>query len=138
MSDLAEDYTLFDFTAASDPAFKARVDMLRASVSAIPFEQRGAAFAATRDLWPSDVLGKPKLPRRGGDVLNNVFEVFKREPHAVRDAPQVVDVLAKAGKPAEAQPVRNALSYLNNRRVLRRVGYGLYQLEDGSFVEGLP
>ncbi len=138
MSNLAEDYTLFDVAAANDPAFKARVDMLRAAISAIPHDQRARAFASTRDLWPLEVIGKPKVPQRGGEVLNNVVRLFKLDPHAVRDASDVQAELEKQGSPAEAQSVRNALSYLSGRSVLRRVGYGKYQLQDGRIIEGLP
>jgi hypothetical protein len=138
MTNVAEDYTLFDYGAASDPAFTARVEMLRAAIAAIPKEQRTWAFRATRDLWPGDIFERPKLPHRGGDVLNNVLELFRRDPQSVRGAPEVQAELAKSGIAPEPQAVRNALSYLSGRCVLRRVGYGKYQLEDGRIIDGLP
>ena len=62
----------------------------------------------------------------------------KRDPEATRAAPEVQEELTKAGVNAEAQAVRNALNYLQGRSVLRRVGYGKYQLEDGRIIDGLP
>jgi repressor of nif and glnA expression len=50
----------------------------------------------------------------------------------------VVDVLERGGMKADIKPVRYSLNYLRNRQILRRVGYGLYQMEDGSIVEGPP
>ena len=112
--------------------------MLRAVIATIPPDKRESALAQARDLLPVKLLGVPNAPKRGGNVLNNVFELFARDPKVVRAAPAVKDELAKAGKNADIQTVRNALTYLQGRSVLSRVGYGLYRLNDGSLKEGPP
>jgi hypothetical protein len=120
---------------SDDSAIKARIDTLRAVIQSIPQDQRAAVFAQARDLLPAELFEKTKVPHRGGDVLNNVFELFKADPALELKAANVLEALAKAGKPAEAQPVRAALNYLNSRRILHRVSYGLYRLENGDLVE---
>jgi hypothetical protein len=120
---------------ATDPVIAARADAVRAMIKAIPRDQLMAVLWEARDVFPPSVLEKLQPPKRGGDVLHNVFELFKSEPNVKRAAPDVVDALAKRGKTVEATPVRQALNYLNSRRILRRVGYGLYQLEDGRIVD---
>lgn len=128
----------FSTQLKADPAFRARVEMLRATLSAFPKEQLVPAFAEVRDLLPDDLFHKAKIPARGGDVLNNVFELFRGDPMTVRGAPEVQTELAKVGIASEPQAVRNALSYLSGRSVLRKVGYGKYQLEDGRIIDGPP
>ena len=116
-----------------NPATKAWAEMLRAAIQSIPKDERATVFAQLRDLLEQD-----KAPKRGRDLLNNVYELFKREPEAQRSAPEVVAALADKGTTVDVAPVRYALNYLHGRRVLQRVGYGKYRLEDGSLVEGLP
>jgi hypothetical protein len=115
-----------------DAAIKARVETLRAIIQTIPEAQRAVVFARVRDLLPADLFEKSKAPQRGGPLLNNVYELFMAEPKVERGASEVMAALADKGKPAEPQPVRNALNYLHSRRVLYRIGYGKYVLEDGS------
>ena len=119
-----------------DPARVARAEMVRAMFAAMTAEQRADAIADIRDLLPDTIFEKPKAPQRGGDVLNNVFLLFKREPEVTRAAQEVKEKLANEGKDADVQAVRNALNYLNSRHVLQRIGYGRYRLADGSLVEG--
>ena len=121
-----------------DAALRARVQMLRAAIECIPASQRAAVFAQLTDVLPEAMRLRLRAPHRGGEVLTNVFELFRNSPTETRDTADVVFELAKKGKPADAQPVRLAMNYLNSRRILRRVGYGKYQLEDGSIVDGLP
>ena len=71
-------------------------------------------------------------------MLKNVFLVFKNEPGVSRTAREVVEKLSEMDKTAKPQPVRLAMNYLSSRRILRRIGYGKYQLEDGRIVDGLP
>lgn len=121
-----------------DAGRTARATVVRAVFGAMSPEQRSDAIADIRDLLPDSIFEKPKAPHRGGDVLNNVFDLFKREPDVTRAAPEVREKLADEGKDADVQAVRNALNYLNSRRVLQRIGYGRYRLADGSLVEGPP
>jgi hypothetical protein len=112
------------------------VRMLRAVIQAIPEERRAEVLERVRDLIPSSLFKNSRIPQRGGDVLNNVFELFKSEPAVERGAPEVHDALAKSGKPAEPQSIRNALNYMSSRQILQRVGYGRYRMADGSMMEG--
>ena len=138
MDNLAEKSSALSPGNSDRAAIRARAEMLRATIAAIPSHQLAAVFNEIRDVLPPSLFDHPKAPQRGGDTLNNVYDLFKQDPGTQRGAPEVKKELAKAGKPADAQPIRNALNYLSQRRVPRRVGYGLYQLSDGSFVEGLP
>jgi hypothetical protein len=119
-------------TTANDLAVQAWADVLRAAISAIPKDQRNAVLAQVRDLFEHD-----NAPKRGSELLTNIYLIYKREPHTKRGA---LDVVAELGldKAQDAQPVRYALNYLHDRRVLRRVGYGKYQLENGDLVDGPP
>lgn len=125
-------------TPKGDLATDAWVSMLRAAILSVPAAQRSAVFHRLRDLLPASLLRPPVGPQRGGELLNNVFELFKNDPGAGRDTSEVVEELSRQGKHVEAQPVRLALNYLKSRRILRRIGYGKYQLEDGSIVDGIP
>ena len=117
--------------ATSDLAMQAWVEMLRAAIKTIPQDQRHEAFTQVRDLFERDAT-----PRRGSDLLRNIYLVYKRDPQTARGA---LDVVAELGlKKDQAQPVRYAINYLKSRRILRRIGYGKYQLEDGSIVDGIP
>lgn len=117
---------------------KTRAEMLRAAIQSIPADQRNAVLAEVRDLIPKSVFERPKEPERGSELTKNVYLVFKNDPKTKRDAKGVVDVLERGGMKADIKPVRYSLNYLRNRQILRRVGYGLYQMEDGSIVEGPP
>lgn len=119
-------------------AVDAWANTLRAVILSIPENQRANVIAQVRDVLPQALFETPKAPHRGGEVLNNVFELFKRTPNVARAAPEVLKELQKAGVAAEPQSVRNALNYLNSRRIVQRIGYGRYIMEDGSIVEGPP
>jgi hypothetical protein len=119
-------------------AIEAWAQALRAVILSIPQEQRSAVIAHIHDILPVSLNPPPRAPHRGGDVLNNIYELFRREPAIARAAPEVVRELAKVGVTAEPQTVRNALNYLNSRRIVQRIGYGRYIMEDGSVVEGPP
>lgn len=135
MRHAAEKIPLFEWSGAQ--AVSAQASMLRAAILAIPEVDRQAVLDQLRDvLQPSS--GRSKVPRRGGDVLNNVIQLFQKAPGAVMAAGEVQEALSQHGAIAEPQAVRNALNYLNGRSVLRRVGYGRYQLADGRIVEGPP
>jgi hypothetical protein len=131
MDNLAERQIPILQPETDNPALKARAEMLRALILSIPDNERAATFAQVRDTLPLELFAKSKAPQRGGDILNNVFELFQREPAIERGALEIARELA-----VEAQPVRNALNYLNSRRVLQRVGYGKYRMGDGSLVDG--
>lgn len=135
MRHAVEKIPLFEWSGA--PAVSAQALMLRAAILAIPEVDRQAVLDQLQDvLQPS--ANKGRAPRRGGDVLNNVFQLFQKAPDAVMAAGEVQEVLNQRGAVADPQAVRNALNYLNGRSVLRRVGYGRYQLADGRIVEGPP
>jgi hypothetical protein len=122
----------------SDPARVAWAAMLRAAILAIPPHWRETALADNHDLLPGFTFEKSRAPQRGGQVLNNVYELFKLESKSILAAPEVREKLEKTGKPADIQSVRNALTYLQGRSILRRIGYGKYQLEDGRIIDGAP
>ena len=133
MDNLAEQLS-FDLPY-EDSMIRARADMLRAVIQQIPRHQRAGVFELVRDLLPQTIIGHPNAPQRGGEVLKNVYELFRRAPSVPKAAPEVQAELAKATQTTvEPQSVRNALNYLNQRRILRRVGYGRYILEDGSLI----
>lgn len=133
MRQAVETIPLFKWSGAS--AVTAQALMLRAAILAIPEVDRQAVLDQLQDvLQPS--ANKGRAPRRGGEVLNNVFQLFQKTPDAVMAAGEVQEALIQHGAAAEPQAVRNALNYLNGRSVLRRVGYGRYQLADGRIVEG--
>jgi hypothetical protein len=134
MSNLADPPAKFAPTNP-DLATEAWVAMLRAAISAVPESQRAAVFHQLRDLLPASLLNPLSGPRRGGTLLNNVFQLFKDDPGTEHSVTEVVEALAKQDDP---QPVRLALSYLTSRRILHRIGYGKYRLEDGSIVDGIP
>src|SRR5687767_8197679 len=115
-----------------DAAVAAYAEVLRGAIERIPANQRDAVLAKIQDL-----LAKPKAPQRGGELLNNVFELFKKEPTVERRASDVIRELNLDAE-ADAKPVHNALNYLYGTKVLHRIGYGLYRLENGSVVEGSP
>ena len=129
MSDAARDSSAI---ARPDPAVAAYADLLRGAIERIPVHQRDAVLSQLQDL-----LAKPRSPQRGGELLNNVFELFKKEPTVERRASDVIKALNLDAE-ADAKPVHNALNYLHGTKILHRIGYGLYRLEDGSVVEGLP
>ena len=122
--------------AADEAALTARAQILRAVLQSIPHDQREAVLAQVRDLLPASFDQKRGV-QRGGDVLNNVLLLFRSDPKE-RDSALVIKELAQQGKRYEPQPVRLALNYLNSRRILQRVGYGKYRLENGDIVDGLP
>lgn len=135
MRHAVEKIPLFEWSGA--PAVSAQALMLRAAILAIPEVDRQAVLDQLQDvLQPS--VNKGRAPRRGGEVLNNVFQLFQKTPGAVMAAGEVQEALTQHGAAANPQAVRNALNYLNGRSVLRRVGYGRYQLADGRIVEGPP
>ena len=136
MSKLAE--KALDSTIATPDTVAAQAAMVRAVIAAIPEAQRLAVLVQIRDLLPPALLEKTKAPQRGSEVLNNVFKLFQQDPAVILAAGEVKAELAKAGTETDPQTVRNALNYLNGRSVLRRVGYGRYQLSDGRIVEGPP
>lgn len=118
---------------------RARADMLRALIEQIPVHQRASVFEQVRDLLPVTVKGHPKGPHRGGEILNNVYELFRKEPMMARAAPEVQAEIEKTSNARiEPQAVRNALNYLHSRQVLQRIGYGRYRLADGSVIDGPP
>lgn len=134
MSNVAEHPAKFA-PSDGDLATGAWVSMLRAAISSVPENQRAAVFHQLRDLLPPSLLSPPNGPRRGGELLNNVFRLFRNDPGTEHSVADVVEALSKQDDP---QPVRLALSYLTSRRILHRIGYGKYRLEDGSIVDGLP
>jgi hypothetical protein len=137
MSNLAEHITLDATSGAPAAELAAWSSMLRAAILTIPESHRPAVFNRLRDVLPPSLLKSPPAPQRGGELLNNVFQLFQSDPMAERAVADVVAALAaEMGKKVEAQPVRLALNYLNSRRILRRVGYGKYQLENGEIVDG--
>ena len=138
MGNLAEQCAYTSLQPDTAAAVLVRAETLRAMILSIPADQRAPVFALVRDLLPASLFEKSKAPHRGGEVLNNIFELFKREPTVERGTADVVQELAKVGVAAEPQSVRNALNYLNSRRIVQRVGYGRYRMEDGSIVEGPP
>lgn len=133
MRNAVEKIPLFEWSGA--PAVSAQALMLRAAILAIPEVDRQAVLDQLQDLLQPSA-NKGRAPRRGGEVLNNVFHLFQKAPDAVMAAREVQEVLNQRGAAADPQAVRNALNYLNGRSVLRRVGYGRYQLADGRIVEG--
>jgi hypothetical protein len=135
MRNAAETIPLFEWSGAA--TVTAQASMLRAAIETIPEIDRPAVFALLQDLLAAKESEKA-APLRGGPVLNNVFQLFKKTPGAVMAAAEVQEALSERGNAANAQAVRNALNYLNGRSVLRRVGYGRYQLADGRIVEGPP
>jgi len=134
--------TLPEHSPVSSPDSRdmsAWANLLRAAILAIPEAQRNMLFEQVRDVLPSNVaLRKPPGPQRGSPLLNNIYELFKNDPGAHHAAADVVAALEKRGAEADPKPVRYALNYLENRRYLRRVGYGLYQLASGEIVQGSP
>lgn len=111
-------------------------NLLRAAILAIPEAQRNTAFERARDVLPANVVLRNLAPQRGGPLLNNIYDLFKRDPSAQRAAADVVAELEKQGEKPDPKPVRYALNYLEGRRVLRRIGYGKYQLASGEIVDG--
>jgi hypothetical protein len=137
MSNLAEPIT--NHTDPVPAGQQAWVSMLRAAILSIPEKQRAGVLSQLHDILPSMLPKSPPAPKRGGELLNNVFLLFQSDPKVERAVADVVAALAvEMGKTVEAQPVRLALNYLNSRRILRRVGYGKYQLENGEIVDGPP
>lgn len=109
------------------------VDVVRAALNRLSPRKRAAALAEL-----SDVLQSPKAPHRGGEILNNVVELFQRDQKREWTAADVVATLADSGVTAESKPVYNALTYLKGTKVIRRIGYGRYQLANGTVVDGIP
>jgi hypothetical protein len=134
MANAAEKIPLFEWSGTT--TVTAQAAMLRAAIETIPEVDRQTVFAQIQDLFQTPERGR--LPRRGGQVLNNVFQLFQKTPGAVMAAGEVQEALSQRGAHADPQAVRNALNYLNGRSVLRRVGYGRYQLADGRVIEGPP
>lgn len=111
-------------------------NMLRAALAAVPEEKRRAAADRLVAL-----LTPPKVPAGGGPVLKNVIQLFKEDRRSEWTAAEVLVALGERGHEAPRKAVYNALNYLSlgqnsPRRILRKIGYGRYQLEDGSLVEG--
>lgn len=115
----------------SDPAFNAIVEALKRALETLPETQRAAALGKL-----SENL-KPKTPVRGGDVLNNVVLAFRKKRELSAEE-AYAEVAANLGPATERKQVYNALTYLRSRRIIQKKGYGLYVLEDGSVIEGLP
>ncbi len=112
-----------------DPEVALAVEMLRAAWERVPSEKRRAV---------ADLLGvalaRPKAPRRGGPVLDNVIALFREEPRKEWNACEVVSKLANKGVTAEPKQVYSALTYLSGMKILRRVGYGRYLVEGGGLL----
>lgn len=118
---------------AVDPAVGVYAEILRGVIERIPMHLRDAVFNSLADL-----LQKPKVPQRGGALLNNVIHVFKSNPGVERGAAEVIAALAEKNISAEIKPIYNVLNYLNGMNVIRRVGYGRYLMVDGSIIDGPP
>ena len=118
--------------STNEDAVGAHARTLRAVIESIPTHHRKEVFAKVADLLPK----YNKEPRRGGEILNNVYLLYKQEP-SPKGAAEVVEALQKKGgvKIKDTKPVYNAINYLRRARVLRKVGYGMYQLEDGTYVD---
>lgn len=118
---------------ADDPAVSAYAEILRGAIERVPTHLRDAVFRSLADL-----LNKPRVPQRGGPLLNNVIDVFKSKPGVEHSAAEVVSALVERDIPADIKPVYNALNYLHGMNILRRVGYGRYLMADGTMIDGPP
>jgi hypothetical protein len=119
-------------SSASEDAITAHARTLRAVIESIPAAHRPQVLAKVADLLPNR---DAREPRRGGPLLNNVYRLYKEEP-TPKGAADVVKALQEDGvKVGDSKPVYNAINYLRRARVLRKVGYGMYQLDDGSIVD---
>ena len=119
-----------------DPEVAQAAERLLELLTAIPEEKRVAAAECLLEM-----LTPPKAPKRGGEVLNNVIQLF-REQTEWKTA-EIVRALHDRGYSYERKAVFNALTYLSkgadpSHRILRKFGYGKYQLENGSVIDGPP
>lgn len=102
---------------------------VRAVIESIPEAQRPAVFALVEDLLKK----APEPPRRGSDLLLNVYQLFKEKPRTEHTAAAVIEALADKGvATSEPKPIYNALQYLHQRRAIIRVAYNKYVFSDGS------
>jgi hypothetical protein len=112
-----------------DPEVAAFARVLRSAWEGVPEDKR----AAVADLL-ADVFVPVKTPKKGGPVLENVIELFRREKRQEWNAADVVSALADKGVTTEPKKVYSALTYLSGMKILRRVGYGRYMVEGGGMV----
>lgn len=123
--------------ASDDPEITVCVRMIRAALDTLPPAKREIAKRALDDEAPL------RAPQRGGTTLNNVVRLFRDDKRTMWNAQDVLDELDKRGLSADRKAVYNALTYLSSsedmsRRILRKVGYGRYQLMNGDWIEGPP
>jgi hypothetical protein len=122
---------------ADDSEIEIAVRMMLAALTTLPPEKRQVALGKLNE------HEGPKAPKRGGEVLNNVIQLFREDRRREWTAAEVVTALDKRGHQWDRKAVFNALTYLSkgadpSRRILHKFGYGRYQLADGSIIEGPP
>ena len=101
--------------------------MIRAAIDAIPPDQRDELKQRL-----TEALTKPQIPTRGGEVLNNIVNLFKSSDKTEWTASEIRTALADAdGNEPPKASVYSALQYLGTKRVIQRHGYGRYTFEGG-------
>jgi hypothetical protein len=124
--------------SAVDPEVIAIAKALHAALNSVAPEKR----RAVADML-IEMLEPLQRRQRGGEVLNNVIQLFKEQRRKEWSASQVVAALKERGQDCERKAVFNALTYLTHgpdpsRRILRKFGYGKYLMADGSVADNAP
>ena len=99
------------------------------TLQALPEAKRAMAAAKLAEL-----LTPPKTPQRGGMVLENVVALFKEAQRPDWAASDVLKALEDKGQRVEPKKVYSALTYLKDMKIISRVGYGRYRLENGGLL----
>jgi hypothetical protein len=99
-------------------------------MNVLPEDRRAVFLERTKAFRPPTPSG------RGGEIYDNVIDLFARKKRPFWTAADIHNELSNAGKIAEIQQIHNVLYYLMRKGRLKRVSRGRYfDIESGVGIE---